>query len=184
MTTGCRFFCKEFLCFNTMPLCPVVLCRPMPLLVYFWGSPGWRRRCRRPRWRGRGQRRGRGPSRPGRGAERAIYESDRYICCHIYIYIVYMYTSERVIRESDIWHMYISYRSALAGDDVCEAAARTIKAMVPSTDRSALEGSLRDDTSRIWNTGCTPSDDDWYLGRQTPKPHPRVGTHTHRHAGT
>ena len=29
MTKGHRLFCKEPLCFNTMP------CRPMPLLVHF-----------------------------------------------------------------------------------------------------------------------------------------------------
>ena len=30
MTTGRRLFCKEFLCFDTIP------CRHMPLLVHFW----------------------------------------------------------------------------------------------------------------------------------------------------
>ena len=33
MTTGDRLFCKEFLCFNTVP------CRHMPLLVHFCKSP-------------------------------------------------------------------------------------------------------------------------------------------------
>ena len=32
MTTGHRLFCKEFLCFGTMP------CRPMPSLMRFWRS--------------------------------------------------------------------------------------------------------------------------------------------------
>ena len=32
MTTGRRLFCKEILCFNTMP------CRHMPLLVHFWSE--------------------------------------------------------------------------------------------------------------------------------------------------
>ena len=33
MKTGHRLFCKDFLCFNTMP------CRHIPLLVHFWLNP-------------------------------------------------------------------------------------------------------------------------------------------------